>query len=69
MPGRALLIVDFQNDFTPGGALPVPHGDEISQRINELAASGFDLVLATRDWYPRDHGSFEERAARGPSTA
>ena len=56
---RALIIVDFQNDFTPAGALPVPHGDEISERINELAASGeFDLVVATRDWHPPGHGSF-----------
>ena len=66
MPGRALLIVDFQNDFTPGGALPVPHGDEISQRINELATSGFDLVVATRDWHPPDHGSFEEQGGPWP---
>src|SRR4051812_49892764 len=56
---RALVIVDFQNDFTPGGALAVPHGDEIAARVNELAGSGeFDLVVATRDWHPADHGSF-----------
>jgi nicotinamidase/pyrazinamidase len=37
----------------------VPHGDEIAARVNELAASGqFDLVVATRDWHPADHGSF-----------
>ena len=57
--GEALLIVDFQNDFTPGGALAVEHGDEIAARINELAASGrYDLVIATRDWHPENHGSF-----------
>jgi nicotinamidase/pyrazinamidase len=56
---RALIIVDFQNDFTPGGALPVPDGHEVSGRINELAASGeFELVVATRDWHPPGHGSF-----------
>jgi nicotinamidase/pyrazinamidase len=56
---RALIIVDFQNDFTPGGALPVPDGDQISERINQLAASReFDFVVATRDWHPPDHGSF-----------
>ena len=56
---RALLVIDFQNDFTPGGALAVEHGDEVAGRINELAASGdFDLVVATRDWHPADHGSF-----------
>jgi nicotinamidase/pyrazinamidase len=60
---EALVIVDFQNDFTPGGALAVPHGDEVAERLNALAASGdYDLVVATRDWHPPDHGSF---AARG----
>ncbi len=64
---RALVIVDFQNDFTPGGALAVAHGDEIAGRINELAASGgFDLVLATRDWHPADHGSFAEQGGMWP---
>lgn len=66
MPGRALIIVDFQNDFTPGGALPVPQGDEIAQRVNELAASGFELVVATRDWHPPDHGSFTEQGGPWP---
>ena len=53
----ALLIVDFQNDFTPGGALPVERGDEIAGPVNALAER-FDLVVATRDWHPPDHGSF-----------
>ena len=53
----ALLIVDFQNDFCPGGALPVAEGDRIAEPINELLDS-FDLVIATRDWHPPDHGSF-----------
>ena len=53
----ALLIVDFQNDFTPGGALPVAEGDRIAAPINSLLDS-FDLVLASRDWHPPDHGSF-----------
>jgi len=62
---RALVIVDFQNDFTPGGALGVAGGDEIAGRLNELAASGnYDVVVATRDWHPPDHGSFA--AAGGP---
>jgi len=65
--GRALVIVDFQNDFTPGGALGVPGGDEIAQRLNMLAHSGdFDLVVATRDWHPPDHGSFAERGGPWP---
>jgi nicotinamidase/pyrazinamidase len=53
----ALLIVDFQNDFCPGGALPVAEGDLIAGPINELLDS-FELVLASRDWHPPDHGSF-----------
>ena len=53
----ALLVVDFQNDFTPGGALPVAEGDRIAGPINKLLDS-FDLVIATRDWHPPAHGSF-----------
>jgi len=53
----ALLVVDFQNDFTPGGALPVEHGDEIAAPINAIA-DRFGYVVATRDWHPPDHGSF-----------
>ena len=64
---RALIIVDFQNDFTPGGALAVPDGDAIADRLNALAASGdYDLVVATRDWHPREHGSFAERGGPWP---
>lgn len=64
---EALLIVDFQNDFAPGGALAVPHGDEIAPRIAELLDSGrFDLVVATRDWHPADHGSFVTAGGRWP---
>ena len=54
----ALLVVDFQNDFTPGGALPVEHGDQIAAQINAIA-DRFDFVVATRDWHPANHGSFE----------
>lgn len=60
-------MIDFQNDFCPGGALAVPHGDEIAERVNELIRSGrFDLVVATRDWHPADHGSFAERGGPWP---
>ena len=54
---NALIIVDLQNDFLPGGALPVPHGDEVIPLANELQQR-FALVLATQDWHPPDHGSF-----------
>ena len=64
---RALIIVDFQNDFTPGGALAVPEGDTIAPKLNELAASGdYDLVIATRDWHPADHSSFGELGGPWP---
>src|SRR5436853_1220362 len=54
---NALIIVDLQNDFLPGGALPVPHGDEVIPLANELQRR-FELVVATQDWHPPDHGSF-----------
>jgi nicotinamidase-related amidase len=64
---EALLIVDFQNDFTPGGALAVTGGDEIAERVNQLAADErFDLVVATRDWHPAGHGSFAEQGGPWP---
>jgi nicotinamidase/pyrazinamidase len=53
----ALIIVDLQNDFLPGGALAVPHGDEVIPIANELQKR-FELVVATQDWHPPDHGSF-----------
>ena len=61
------MIVDFQNDFTPGGALAVPEGDRIAERVNELAADErFDLVVATRDWHPAHHGSFAPHGGPWP---
>jgi nicotinamidase/pyrazinamidase len=65
--GHALIIVDFQNDFTPGGALAVAEGDQIESRVRELAESGdFDLIVATRDWHPPDHFSFEAQGGPWP---
>jgi nicotinamidase/pyrazinamidase len=64
---EALLIIDFQNDFCPGGALAVPDGDAIALRVNELLDSGrFDLVAATRDWHPPNHASFSEQGGPWP---
>jgi nicotinamidase/pyrazinamidase len=54
---NALIIVDLQNDFLPGGALAVPGGNEVIPLANELQRR-FDVVLATQDWHPPDHGSF-----------
>ncbi len=53
----ALIIVDVQNDFCPGGAIAVPEGDQIVPLINRLQPA-YDLVVATQDWHPADHGSF-----------
>ena len=66
---EALLVIDYQNDFTPpDGALAVPEGDEIADRLNELAVSDrFDLVVATRDWHPPDHTQFEEQGGPWPT--
>jgi nicotinamidase/pyrazinamidase len=64
---EALLIVDVQNDFLPGGALGIAGGDEVLDHINELAADPrFGAVIATRDWHPADHGSFERRGGPWP---
>jgi nicotinamidase/pyrazinamidase len=54
---RALIIVDLQNDFLPGGALAVNEGDKIIQRINQLQEK-YDIIVATQDWHPSQHKSF-----------
>lgn len=54
---KALLIVDLQNDFMPGGALGVPGADRIIPLINRLIPA-FSLVVASQDWHPQDHVSF-----------
>ena len=56
-PTDALLLVDVQNDFVPGGSLPVPHGHDIVPLLNRLA-HGFATVIATQDWHPPGHLSF-----------
>lgn len=58
----ALILVDIQNDFLAGGALAVPRGDEVIPVANRLMPR-FDLVVATQDWHPADHGSFASRHA------
>ncbi len=54
---KALIIVDMQNDFCPGGALAVENGDTIVQEINRIAQK-FEIVATTQDWHPQNHGSF-----------
>jgi nicotinamidase/pyrazinamidase len=54
---KALILIDIQNDFIPGGSLAVPKGDEIIPVVNDLQEK-FDLVVATQDWHPQNHISF-----------
>jgi nicotinamidase/pyrazinamidase len=54
---KALILVDLQNDCLPGGALAVPQGDEIIPLADQLQQR-FDIVVATKDWHPPNHGSF-----------
>jgi nicotinamidase/pyrazinamidase len=54
---QALLVIDVQNDFCPGGALPVANGNQVIPVINRLIDS-HDHVIVTQDWHPPDHSSF-----------
>ena len=64
---KALVIVDVQKDFCPGGALAVNEGDKIVPIINDLVDK-FDFVVATQDWHPQDHGSFASNNDAEPYT-
>lgn len=61
----ALIIVDVQNDFCPGGALAVGEGDAVVPVLNRLAPA-FGTVVATQDWHPADHRSFKEQGGIWP---
>lgn len=56
---RALIVIDMQNDFCPGGALAVSGGNQIVQPINAMM-DDFDAVILTQDWHPADHTSFSD---------
>jgi nicotinamidase/pyrazinamidase len=62
---QALIVVDVQNDFCPGGALAVPDGDAVVDAINRIASEA-SFVVATRDWHPADHGSFAAKGGPWP---
>ena len=68
-PGDALVVVDVQRDFLPGGSLAVPRGDEVVPILNryiaDFVAAGLP-VFATRDWHPADHCSFRARGGPWP---
>ena len=57
MNDHALILVDLQNDFLPGGALAVAGGDQVIPVANRLM-DDFEIIVATQDWHPADHGSF-----------
>ena len=56
---KALLLIDMQNGFCPGGNLAVPDGDSVIPVANRLISDGgYDVVVASQDWHPANHGSF-----------
>jgi len=59
-PVTALIVVDLQNDFVPGGALAVNEGHRIIPLVDELLSLPFDVKVATKDWHPKNHGSFAQ---------
>jgi nicotinamidase/pyrazinamidase len=61
----ALVLIDIQNDFCPGGALAVEQGDQIVGAVNSVMPR-FPLVISTQDWHPADHISFKERGGPWP---
>ena len=62
----ALILVDVQNDFCPGGALPVPEGDKVVPALNALLQRGKAFAVATRDWHPPTHCSFTPQGGPWP---
>jgi len=68
-PRDALILVDIQKDFLPGGALPVPEGDKVIEPANkyiELFLKAEAPIFATRDWHPPNHISFKENGGLWP---
>lgn len=63
---KALLLVDIQNDFMPGGALAVPDADQILPQVQRLLEMPFEIRIATKDWHPKGHGSFAPTHLRQP---
>jgi nicotinamidase/pyrazinamidase len=67
--GDALIVVDLQNDFCPGGALPIPEAEAILPRVNALIAAAQRvgaMIVASRDWHPADHMSFKTSGGPWP---
>lgn len=66
MAKKALILVDIQNDFLPGGNFAIANGDEILPFIEKLITLPFDLIIATQDWHPKNHGSFALNHNKNP---
>lgn len=69
-PGDALIVIDAQNDFLPGGKLAVPNADEVIALLNDYVAAFAERALPiffTRDWHPSDHCSFEQHGGTWPA--
>lgn len=66
MNHKALILIDIQNDFLPGGALPVPKGDSIFPAVNRLLRLPFAFRIATKDWHPLHHKSFAVEHQKRP---
>lgn len=64
-PSDALIVVDVQNDFLPGGALGVPGGDRVIEPINRIIPL-FDYIVGTRDWHPQEHPHFADYGGPWP---
>ncbi len=63
----ALIVVDVQNDFCPGGALAVPEGDLVVAPLNRMLDGSWKITIATRDWHPDNHISFKSRGGIWPA--
>jgi nicotinamidase/pyrazinamidase len=66
---NALLLIDLENDFLPGGALAVKDGNMVIPIVNELVHAPFDLIVATKDWHPLNHCSFIGSHSKNPPGA
>ena len=65
-PRQAVIVIDVQNDFCPGGALAVPGGDSVVEGINRLVRE-FSVRVFTQDWHPEGHSSFAQQPFRQES--
>ena len=63
---KTLIVVDVQNDFMPGGSLPVPDGDKVADYVNDII-NNYDVVVFSKDWHPDNHCSFDKNGGPWPT--